>query len=1074
MRFAILGRLVVTDGDREIDPGPPRNRAVLAHLLVEADRVVDVDVLIDQVWRGAPTPGTTASVHVTMSRLRKQLRPADGSPSPIVTQAPGYRLAVARDDVDALRFTDLVDGARTLAAEGATERARHQLDEALSLWRGQPLADVRSEVVQAEAARLSAHWLAAVELGAELDLLLGRHAELADRLALVAAAHPLREGLQGSLITALYRHGRQSEALELYERTRRVLAEELGVDPGPELQRLYARVLRHDPSLAWTPEPAARPVVVDPAPAPATASGGGSRPAAPLVGRLPERRRAAAALDRAASGETAGLALFGESGIGKTRLTEEVADLAAQRGFDVVWSRCQDGGGTPAFWPWSQALEGLTAVRGRPRVAAATEGRGRAAAALLPGPDAGPAVGLAQHQRVVLFDAVAAVLSDLARERPVCLVLEDLQWADADSVDLLDYLLAATHEVPLLVVVTVRDPDESPLSEGRRVLASVTRQAHVERVQLSGLDPAAVQEICAARLGRPVTEEAARRLHRRTSGNPFFLGELVRLLADEGIDRQRAVTEVPASVQAVLERRYRHLDSSTRELLSAAAVVGRTVDVGVLGEVVERSPLALADDLDRAVTAGVLVPHPDGPGTWSFTHALVQEALLAATGPMRRAALHARVAEVLERRLGDAPDAAPALAYHHRSAGAVGDPEKAARFSLVAAASARRRAAPREAERHCRDALAVLVGRSGPGVAQLEREARRQLAGLLTMTLGYDTSAQAIHRTRTQGLVEGPPAAPDGARDDDQADARPKMTGGVAVALAANDLPAAELLVSEMEQAAERWDDTTLRLSADHARGQVLVLRGRLRAGMDQFTAAVRLLDDDAGDVDFSLFIQNPRASAPAWQAMALSLLGDVGAGDAAAERAFAAARAADDRYTTAMIHYLESWRALFLQRPERSLVCATTAVAMAEELLLPKLAALVRHPQGAATARLGQVEEGLATILDAHATLQQVAPGDLLSHLLLGMIAEVEALAGRDDDADRTALRALSEGRRTGERVYQPAVHLLRAQIARRRGEPAAVVRETLMAGLAVAADQEAELFAERLRTELAALDDA
>jgi DNA-binding SARP family transcriptional activator len=241
LEFRILGPLEVWDDNRQIPPGGPKQRGVLALLLLEAGRVVSSDRLIDALWGERPPPAAAPSLQNFISQLRK-LFGADL----LTTTPPGYRLDIAPEQLDLERFRRLVEEARSLPPE---ERAA-KLHEALSLWRGPPLADLAFEpFAQSEIARLEELRLAALEQRLEADLETGRHGELVPELETLVSEHPLREGFRRQLMLALYRSGRQAEALEVYQHGRRVLVEELGIEPSAALHQLHGAILRHDPSL---------------------------------------------------------------------------------------------------------------------------------------------------------------------------------------------------------------------------------------------------------------------------------------------------------------------------------------------------------------------------------------------------------------------------------------------------------------------------------------------------------------------------------------------------------------------------------------------------------------------------------------------------------------------------------------------------------------------------------------------------------------------------------------------------------------------------------------------------------
>jgi DNA-binding SARP family transcriptional activator len=253
VEFRILGPLEARDGGREVPLGGPKQRALLAALLLRANEVVPSDRLIDDVWGEDSPEDAAAALRVNVSRLRKAL-PHDV----LTTRSPGYVLRVEPDALDLQRFERLVDEGRTLLARGLAADSSERLRDALSLWRGPALADFAYEsFAQAAIARLEEIKLSANELRIEADLALARHDELVGELEALVAEHPLRERLRTQLMTALYRSGRQAEALGAYQDARRALVDGLGIEPSTALQELERAILRQDPELeAPTPRPA--------------------------------------------------------------------------------------------------------------------------------------------------------------------------------------------------------------------------------------------------------------------------------------------------------------------------------------------------------------------------------------------------------------------------------------------------------------------------------------------------------------------------------------------------------------------------------------------------------------------------------------------------------------------------------------------------------------------------------------------------------------------------------------------------------------------------------------------------
>ncbi|MFH9349046.1 AfsR/SARP family transcriptional regulator [Kitasatospora sp. NPDC017646] len=286
MLLRLLGSVELVHEKRSLDLGGPRQRVVLAMLGLNVNRTVSTEQLIDAVWGDAPPTTARGQIQVAVSTLRKRFAQA-GRPEAITTRSPGYALELEPEDVDSLEFERLVALAREESGAGRTERAAATMREALALWRGPALDGVPGELAQRSATHLNDRRLTVLEERVRLDLLLGRHGELSAELASLTARHPLRERLYGHLMLALYRSGRQADALEAFQRARRALVEEIGIEPGQELRELEGAILNQSPELdlpvrrdghaaTEPPAPASVPAPsAPPAPAPA--------PAHPLV-----------------------------------------------------------------------------------------------------------------------------------------------------------------------------------------------------------------------------------------------------------------------------------------------------------------------------------------------------------------------------------------------------------------------------------------------------------------------------------------------------------------------------------------------------------------------------------------------------------------------------------------------------------------------------------------------------------------------------------------------------------------------------------------------------------------------
>ena len=646
MEYRILGSLDVRDDRGAALPlGGVRERSLLAILLLHANEPFTTDRIVDELWGEGPPKAAVKTVQVYVSRLRKLL-----GAEAIVSCPGGYVLRVDAGAIDHHRFEQLTsDGRRALAAgDAATASAR--LGEALALWRGAPLSDFAYEpFAQAHVVRLEELRLAALEDRIEADLRCGRSSELVSELSSLAARHPLRERLRAQLMLALYRSGRQVDALDVFRDTRTVLVEELGIEPGRELQELERAILNQDLSLE---RPAPR------------ASGF-------FVGRDAELGGLLGALEEAQTGRGSVCLVSGEPGIGKSRLVDELGARARERDLAVLRGRCWEAGGAPAFWPWVQLLRAhirsadAEDLRRQMRAGAAELAELlpelRDALGVLPRPEVRDPEAL----RFRLFDAVATFLHSLAAEKGgLLVVLDDLHAADEPSLRLLDFVARTVADSRLAVMGAYRDTETGPGHPLERLVGDLVREPSVARIALGGLRRRDISDYLELSSGSRARDEAVEALHASTAGHPLFLVEVVRLLTEEGrLESADLAGAVPAGVREAIDNRLEHLPKRTRESLAIASVVGAEFDPALLERLATDEDMA--DALDEAIAARLITAAAGAPGMLRFSHALVRDALYGALPAARRRQLHGMIAVELERR--HAADPGPHLAQlaHH-------------------------------------------------------------------------------------------------------------------------------------------------------------------------------------------------------------------------------------------------------------------------------------------------------------------------------------------------------------------------------------------------------------------------
>jgi predicted ATPase/DNA-binding SARP family transcriptional activator len=482
MDFRILGPLEVLDESRAITLGGSKQRALLALLLVHVNETLSTDRLVDELWGERPPANAAKTVQMHISRLRKALAggAGNGSANVVVTREGGYELTLDPERLDSHRFERLVAEGRSELASGDPQCALSRLDEALSLWRGAPLAELAFwPFAQREVARLDDLRVAAVERLAEAKLTLGRHAEVVGQLEALIGEHPYREGLRAQLMLALYRSERQADALQAYQDARRTLVEDLGIEPGERLRELERAILAQDPTLAT---PAVDTVNAPPA-------GPASRLPAPptrTIGRDGDRDAVAGLLRRA---DVRLATLTGPGGVGKTRLALEVARELELELPDGAWLVSLAATAQAEHVPSAIAQAvGVTSLRGEtPRAALERS--------------LAPKRGLLVLDNFEHLLAAASLVSDLLAACPALKVLATSREG---------LRLRAEHRY---AVAPLRVPAESEPAAVEEAAASALflerARSHDRLFELSIDNAAAIAEICRRLDGLPLAIELA-------------------------------------------------------------------------------------------------------------------------------------------------------------------------------------------------------------------------------------------------------------------------------------------------------------------------------------------------------------------------------------------------------------------------------------------------------------------------------------------------------------------------------------------------------------------------------------
>lgn len=685
----VFGHLRVTSKRGDIELGGSKQQAVLLALVLANGAVVSSDQLIDLVWGDTPPAKPNVTLRSYISHLRRVLEPGRGPgdrAKVLITRAPGYAIDPRHVSVDIHDFAAAANTAFALPADTPAREILESTAAAFAHWpeNGALPVDTASRAVSDfphEVSRLTELHLAVSVLHYRAALDDGRRNETLASLEQATAFHPSSEELLALRMTALFQVGRSTDALAVFQRARTTLLDEFGLDPSPILTDLEQRILANDPSLLDTMRsPAGKPT------APANAK---PTPAAP-PGRSDALRRLVAALPGPGR-LTPGGVIVGPAGIGKSTLLHAVADTAASQGTLAVWGRCADTASAATLRPWKSVLRDLYE---RTSVDDVHDIFGPQARDLcLVVPELANVFELGETSAPTgddISDAITRTLRRWAEHQPLLICLEDLHWADPESLVVLHHLLdtigpaseSSTADQRVSVVATWRDTDVAAEATQSRVprtrhLADIGRAVEPCRVQLEGLLEEDIDEVFRSLSDLEPDPEAIRRLAEHTGGNPLFVTELVRSGIDGGF-------EPTATIRDLVLRRLDPLPAAAHDVLCAAALCHPSIDESMLPDLTNLGDDVLSDCLEAAMAARLIEESPSQIGRYRFSHDLLAESLASELRHQSRIELHARIGVLLEKR--SAPVAE--IAHHYLLGAAAGTSLGAARFAHEAALEA--------------------------------------------------------------------------------------------------------------------------------------------------------------------------------------------------------------------------------------------------------------------------------------------------------------------------------------------------------------------------------------------------
>ncbi|GAA4010032.1 hypothetical protein GCM10022384_64270 [Streptomyces marokkonensis] len=771
----------------------------------------------------------------------------------------------------------------------------------------------------------------------------------------------------------------------------------------------------------------------------------------PLTGRGQELDRLTAAAASAVVGHGHVASVLGPPGVGKTRLLLELAarleSMEAPEkttGPEVVWSHCFADEGVPAYWLWTQVLRRLSTTRPDTFRAAAWP-YGDLLAPLMPErpaartADAGASPDPSQA-RFLTHDAVCEVLLDLAAQNPLVLLLEDLQWADTASLDLLKMVSTRCQGRPLGIVFTVRTFHADSDATLSWKVSDVLRGPRTETLRLCGLSADAVGALVEAHAGPGVAPEVVEVLHRRSEGNPSSVMQMLSLFGNarrlhhpDAVDTLLAY--IPPVVREALHQRLAELPKPVLRVLRPCAAIGTEVDTDLLHRIAAPGE-PVATGLESAVRAGLLEEDPHHPERLCFASAMVQETLLDELPPADRQRLHARIADALcARRRGQVGDEELApLAHHSWHAKDALPPAQVLPRLLRAAEHAGRSPAFEQAELWLRRAqqLIAFLPPDDPATVRLEQRLHIELGQVLATTRGYGHHEVETALTRARALSTVAQAPED-----------PALLWALCAArLVTGRYDAVRQLSGQLRDIALRSGDPVAVLGAAYGEGAVLHVRGMLPQALSELTRGVAMADRLADERQMpapTAFQPDPRVSIRSYDTFTHWLMGNRPTAGARRRELLGLTEFGHRPHDRSLALYVDGLVAAWEGDTRTALASSDEGLSVAGEHGLHYWEVMLGVVRGWGLVHAGHHDEGLALM---HTSLTGLRQSDTCLRLPahLGLLGQAQHHCGRTEEARGTLRTMLAAVEQHQERVYLspelPAIRLTEQLLGQGSGD--------------------------------------
>jgi serine/threonine protein kinase/tetratricopeptide (TPR) repeat protein len=804
----------------------------------------------------------------------------------------------------------------------------------------------------------------------------------------------------------------------------------------------------------------------------------------PLVGRESEREQISAALQRALAGRGSVVLIWGEPGIGKTRLGKAVQDDARSLGCLCLTGHCYEMEGSPPAIPFVEILEGALSEIGSQRMRTLLEEGCADLVRLAPRlrndfphlstpPDLPP-----ERERWQLFGAYSTLLERMAQDLPLLLFLEDLHWADASSLNFLRFLAPRLSEMPVLLIGTLREGAQYDSEHLQEALEDILRRRLALQLTLDRLSEPQVDSMVKALLGREVPPRLRAAVFQWSEGNPFFVEEIVQHLLEEGIlfDSRGNLLENPAfdhsymskTIEFVIRRRIDRLGPATRKTLAAAAVLGRQFDLSLLEQVAGGDePDRVLEAVEEGEQARILTAAPAGGELrYHFAHALIRQAFLQSISARRLQRLHLAAAGAIEgvfRR--DLTSHITDLAFHLKNAGDLADPAKTADYLEKAGRLALKASAFDDAIRLLRDGIDKLrVLPDSPERTQKELELQLTLASPLSVVRGFGSSDLEKVYDRARLLCRQVGRTP------------PSFVALLwRFYIIRGNLASARETADRFLDEAFQQEDALTRIDALRAKGCTCLWQGEFVAAREHFERALELLGEEPLSPTDSDFMEDRLVFTLFHLSWALWFLGLPDRALRLSHEAVERARQLRQPFSEAAALVFRTFLRQVRREVEETLAVSRETIRLAEGY--PFWLAAARILEGWALAMTKEPEQGVRLTKEGIEAWKATETGAASTYYYI-LLVEALVVAGQFDAAREALAEAASEMRRRGERAFEAEIHRLegeliwRAALSNKQSIPYAEIESAFRRALETAERQEAPSLALKAAAALVELD--